>query len=185
MTAVRFFELVDDMSVPGRWHLGTVEDSSGGEPRLLDAVRVKEAALHVAAVEAGTELDFCLTSFSVPIARNALADVIASIGRGAVQAIPVAIPGHRGFKVLNVVGAISCLDETRTRFTRWLASDGRPDRVGTYRMVIDLRVLPSAIAPEKHVFRIEGWRVGLVVSEVVKDAMEAEGCIGAQFIDVT
>jgi hypothetical protein len=40
----------------------------------------------------------------------------------------------------------------------------------------------GAIPPDAHFFRVKDWEVGLIVSEVVKYAMERVGCVGAEFI---
>jgi len=41
-----------------------------------------------------------------------------------------------------------------------------------------------SIPPDAHFFRIDGWRIALIVSDAVKTAMEATGCLGAKFVDV-
>jgi hypothetical protein len=77
------------------------------------------------------------------------------------------------------------LDENRSQFTKWTVNDHRPDLAGEYRMVVNLKVVGSAIPSDAHIFRIKGWLVGLIVSDKVKRAMELAGCLGAKFAEVT
>lgn len=182
---MRYYKLADDVAIPGRWHLSTIETSDGQEPLLADAVRCDCPSLRARVSARGTELDFCLTSFAVPVARSSLARAIAGSANGDVQRIPLSIAGHDGFEVINAVRVINCLDESRSEFTKWTVNDHRPDLAGQYRMVTRLRLRSDAIPVDTHVFRIEGWLVALVVSESVKAAMETAGCFGAKFVEVT
>jgi hypothetical protein len=52
-------------------------------------------------------------------------------------------------------------------------------------MVVKLRIAPASVPRDAQWFRVEGWRVALIVSQDVKQAMEAVGCFGATFEDVT
>jgi hypothetical protein len=153
---------------------------------LWAGTRAPEGASVLAKVShAGAALDFCLTSFAVPVARRQLGQAIAPIAGRDLQRLPIEISGCAGFEVLNSVRVIKCLDERLSKFTKWTEKDHRADLAGQYRMVtrlkIDLRLLPTSA----HFFRLEGWRIALIVSERVKSAMENAGCLGAKFEDVT
>jgi hypothetical protein len=87
--------------------------------------------------------------------------------------------------VLNSLRVVRCLDEGRSEFIKWTEDDHRADLAGQYRQVTKLVLERSAIPVDAHFFRIDGWLVALVVSEVVKDAMERVGCFGAKFIEVS
>jgi hypothetical protein len=77
-----------------------------------------------------------------------------------------------------------CLDEKRSEFTKWTKNDHRADLAGQYRMVTRLRILTEQVPRDAHFFRVEGWRIALIVSEGVKEAMERVGCLGAKFVEV-
>lgn len=182
---MRYFELLDDMTVPERWHLGSIHTSDGTEPRLRVGIWCEHNSLVTKVSHPGVELDFCLTSFAVPVARRSLSETIEAVGDRDVQRLALSIPGHEDFEVVNVLRVVKCLDESRSEVTKWSASDHRPDLAGQYRMVTRLRVLRDAIPSNAQVFRIEGWLVGLVVSQTVRESMEKSGCIGAKFVEVT
>lgn len=121
----------------------------------------------------------------MPVVRGVLASAIEVVADGDVQRLPLFIPGHDGLEVVNVLRVIKCLDERRSEFTKWTVNDHRSDLAGQYRQVTRLKVHGGSVASDAHVFRIEGWLVGLVVSEAVKESMERTGCLGATFVDVT
>ena len=182
---MHYFELLDDMTVPGRWHLSSIHTTDGGEPRLRGGIGCSDESLRTEVSHPGVELDFCLTSFAVPVARCPLAAAMETVADGDVQRLPIFIPDHEGFEVVNVLRVIKCLDETRSEFIKWTVNDHRSDLAGQYRQVTRLKVRGEVIPSDVHVFRIEGWLVGLVVSEMVRQAMEKTGCLGAKFVEVT
>lgn len=182
---MRYFELTDDVHVPNRWHLGEVSSKDGNKPRLRVGMPFPGGGLHTEAFRPGDALPFSLSSFAVPIVGVSLSEAIVRVADGDVQRLPVEIYGSPGFEVLNVLRVVRCLDERRSEFVKWTAQDHRADLAGQYRMVTRLRLDPGAIPADAHAFRVEGWLIALIVSERVKDAMEAVGCLGARFAPVT
>jgi hypothetical protein len=182
-----YFRLLDDLSIQGRWHLGEIIDcSSNSALELWQGVAAPEGTtIRAEVTDIGEPLEFCLSSFAVPIARSNLARAIASVGERDLQLIPVDIPGHPGFEILNSIRVIRCLDEQKSKFVKWTAGGDRPDLVGQYRMVTKLIINPADIPPDAQFFRILGWRIALIVSETVKSAMESCGCSGAKFQKVS
>jgi hypothetical protein len=158
---MRYFKLSDDVAIDGRWHIAEVTTNDGWEPDLSDGSRFGGGGLTGAVSHRGNPIDFCLTSFAVPIV------------------------GHLGFEVLNARRVIECLDEGRSEFAKWTKDDHRPELAGHYRMVVGLKVRSNEIPPDAHFFRVARWKVALIVSEHVKLAMERTGCRGARFVDVT
>jgi hypothetical protein len=182
---MRFYRLVDYMDVPKRWYLDGVRDARGRELDLTRGRPCSKDGLTVPLKHPGIDLDFSSTLEMEPIMRRTLADAVKRIAREDVQQIPVAIRGHSGFDVVNVVRVVDCLDETRSKFIKWVEEDGRADRLGQYRQVTRLYVDRSRVPNDANVFRIAGWVVAMVVSETVKTTMEEVGCLGATFVDVS
>ncbi len=183
---MKYFRLFDDVHVPARWHLGEVLDATGSALNLLDGTLLpSDVGAQVEVHHTGIELNFCLTSFAVPVARTELARVIEQVANGDVQRLSLDIPTHEGFDVLNSTRIIECLDEARSEFTKWTDKDHRADLAGQYRMVTKLKIHTAQVPPACHFFRIKGWPIALIVSENVKTAMERSDCLGAKFEDVT
>ncbi len=185
---MRYFRLIDDMSMRmrRRWHVGDIFLPDGTEPRLRAGLPLDDTRpLHATVTHAGYVLDFCHTSFAVPIATKAVADVIHSIAGTDVQCIPVTISGQSGMLVLNAIRLIRCVDESRSEFQKFTVDDEvRPDLAGQYRYISNLVLDRHAIPPDAHFFRVKDWEVALIVSETVKDAMQRVGCYGAEFTEL-
>jgi len=184
---MKFYELLDDVNIPGRWHLGKIinriDDST---LELWSGSRMDKAvSLDAEITHPGKALDFFLTSFATPIARKRLAHALTDIAGGDLQILPVHIARHEDFEILNIVRVVRCLDEQRSKFSKWTKDSFRPDKTGQYEWVTNLTVDPSKILPDAHIFRIEGWKIAIIVSEETKAAMERCGCSGAKFQPVT
>ena len=130
-------------------------------------------------------MDFSLTSFATPIAREKVARVVAEVAAPDVQLVPVQIPGHDEFFVLSCPRVLRCLDEDRSEYIKWTKQDHRPDFDGQYRSVPKLRIDSKRVPPNVHIFRIEGWNIALIVSEIVKSAMERCRTVGAKFVEAS
>jgi hypothetical protein len=183
---VQYFRLTDDMEIPGRWHLGQIFDTDRSRDDFLKGVEVASSdALSAEITHSGRPLDFCLTSFAVPIAIGELGAAIRTCAGIDLQRLPVRILPGRAYEVLNATRNIACLDEQRSEFMKWLPGDHRSDLVGQYKMVPRLILDPARVPADAHFFRVAGWVVALVVSQRMKDAMETKGCFGAKFHLVT
>jgi hypothetical protein len=109
---------------------------------------------------------------------------MVAVAGSSLQCIPAIIPGGADMVVVNALNVIRCLDENRSEFVKWTLADHRADLAGHYRQISTLVLNEAEIPVATHVFRIHGSLVELVVSERVKVAMEAVGCLGARFIEV-
>ncbi|WP_437293712.1 imm11 family protein [Sorangium sp. So ce426] len=181
----RYFQLRDDVTIRGRWHLSDVLLPTGAEPLFDAGEPVRDSGpLRGTVSHTGSVLDFTLTSFNVPIATSSLAHAVSNIASSDLQCLPVEIAGQAGMMVLNAVRVVRCIDETRSEFVKWTKHDHRADLAGQYRQVTKLVLATDAIPADAHFFRVEGWLVALIVSEAVKEAMERVGCLGAKFLEL-
>lgn len=114
-----------------------------------------------------------------------MAQVVFAAAHGDVELVPLSVAGQTGFEVLNALRIVRCVDEARSEFIKWTKDDHRADLAGQYRQITRLRLDTDAIPEDADLFLIESWRVALIVSDVVKDAMEHAGCLGAKFAAVT
>jgi hypothetical protein len=187
---MRYFELTDDMSIRGRWLLGTPSDLQGREvenpwlfkkgQRLPDMGRLK-LPIDVP----GTALDFSLAAFAAPVVQARVASIFLELAPDDVQTLPVEIEGHpEPFFILVATRLIRCIDDKACEeVQRWTPEDGRPEKVGMYRDVWGMRIDPSRVGDAK-VFRPWGWSIALIVREDIKDALEHMGATGTEFKEV-
>ncbi|PTL85107.1 hypothetical protein DAT35_05740 [Vitiosangium sp. GDMCC 1.1324] len=133
----------------------------------------------------GHSLDYCWAAFAIPVVHGRVVQLFERLGVQDVQFIPVQVEGHQGpYFILNALRIIRCIDDARSRRAEyWEPKDEQPEKMGEYRVVSGMRIDPSKVG-DARIFRTWGWTVALVISEDIKQAMEAEGITGTRFIEV-
>jgi hypothetical protein len=180
---MRYYRLTDNVYIEKRWHLGEV--MHGDIEPLFKSGMPFRGTLSTCIHHGNKPLQFCLTSFAVPIAHEGLAQAMALVAPHDLQRLPVDIPGHPGYEVINVIRVLDCLDEPRSKVELYPPGYHRASLVGNYMTVEEPHMDASRIPPGVHAFRVARWHASFIVSEVMKDAMERAGCEGATFTDVT
>ncbi|WP_395843859.1 imm11 family protein [Archangium violaceum] len=187
---MRYFDLFSNMRIPGRWVLGDPVDEQGQE---IDPWQFREGRhldlrgpLRFLQVHPGCALDFSIAGSAIPVVHGRVVSVFERLKlQQQVQFLPAQVEGESGpYFVLNVLRIIRCIDDARCEeVLYWKPEDGRPDKVGQYRNVAGLRIDPSLVG-DAHIFRPWGWRVVLIVSDNLKQALEQEGLTGLKFTEV-
>ena len=190
MAQMKYYKMYDDVYVPGRWHLRLPVDTQGewidtwqfNEGRALDI----KGPIRFPVRPKGIALEFTLCSMGNPVVHRRVVSLFERLGlQKEVQFIPVEVEGQTDpWFILNALQVIRCIDDARCEeVLYWQPEDNRPDKVGQYRNVRGLKVDPEKIGGA-HIFRPWGWLVVLIVSEHIKQAMEAEGITGIKFLEV-
>ncbi len=184
----RYFRLADDVYVPHRWHLDTPLDSQGHQVddrqfRLGAPVHLQER-LRIPVEIRGTPLDYTEAGINIPVVHVRIAPLFAELAPDDVQLLPVDVEGHPDqYLILVTTRLIRCIDEQASRIELWTHEDGVPHKVGQYASVRDMRIDKSQVGSAQ-VFRCEGWRTPLIVSEEIKNALERMGATGPRFEEV-
>ena len=185
----RYYELFDDRVSRDRWHLGAPLDARGEE---LDPWQFKGGApLELGCVPRfpvdipGRSLDFCWAAFSILVAHEHFVRLFESLHVEGVQFIPAHVEGYAGpWYILNALQVIRCIDDARCAEVQYFQpEDEQPEKIGEYRAVHGMRIDPSKVG-DARIFRPWGWRVALIVSEDIKQAIESAGLSGARFDEV-
>jgi hypothetical protein len=102
-----------------------------------------------------------------------------------IQQIPVCVAAEgSGYSIINVVSRIDCIDAKRSEIDWFEEGDAvRPDLAGTPEMVSKLIIDPRRVRGH-HIFRPQGWEVTIVISDVVKKALENANVTGVKFTHV-
>ncbi|MFE8601851.1 imm11 family protein [Archangium violaceum] len=189
---MKYYEMHDNKYIPGRWHLRMPlhEDAEDGE-EWFDIWRFTEGrALEIerptrlSVKPAGIALEYT-ESVGIPVVHRRIVSLFERLAlQKKVQFIPVDVEGQtEPWFILNALQVIQCIDDARSEAVfYWQPEDGRPEKLGEYKNVRGLKVDPTKVG-DAHIFRPWGWKVVLVVSEYVKQAMEAEGITGIKFIE--
>jgi hypothetical protein len=107
----------------------------------------------------------------MPVVSAALGNKLASLIPDAIQRFPVTIAGAtKRFEILNVTSVVRCLDESRSSITYWQPSDGRPDKVGQYQIVLN-EVIDATRAASAQLFRLGGWEIEIVAATPIQSAL--------------
>jgi hypothetical protein len=189
--AKRYFDLSQDVQVPGCWYLGEPSAMSGQELEdpwvFTDGRPVQvERRIKIPVYQPGKPLDFSLTGVSItPIVHAKVAALFTELAPHDVQVIPVVIDSHEEeFSILVATQLIRCIDDRRsTEVIYWKPEDDRQEKVGQYRDVYGMRIDPQKVGDAK-VFRTWGWTVALIVSEEIKEALERTEATGTKFKEV-
>jgi hypothetical protein len=203
--AKAYYRLEDDVDLEGRWFLNGLRDSHGtrldtrdftygvpvevGPPlraSLWNDKTIVETRppLTMALRRAGTPLDFTFADFDMPVVASRIAGILAEVASSGIQRMPVCVESHGGnFEIINVVERVGCIDTEKSNIMWWTEADRRPDKIGKPRMITALRIDPTR-AGERNIFRLEGWEIALIVSDLVKDTLEEAKVSGIAFSPV-
>ncbi|KFA92592.1 imm11 family protein [Archangium violaceum] len=186
----QYFDLFDDLYIPGRWHLERPLDESGreiqtwrfgqGEPFHV------EGRIRIPVNIPGKVLDFTLlTSGPVPVVHARAAAIFAEMAPSDVQLIPVEVEGQaEPHFLLNITRVVKCIDDEASDEVRYVTPEHElPEQLGQYRSVIGMRIDPSKVG-DAQVFRTWGW-LAMIVSEDIKAALDRLGVTGTKFTLVT
>jgi len=189
--AKRYFRLLDDLHVPGRWELDDPVDARGQALQTWLLARGEfahlEGRIRIPIDVPGRPLDFSLLAGApIPVVRARVAAVFSELAPDDLQLIAVDVEGQaEPYVLLNVTRVVKCIDDEASDEVRyWGLEDGQPEKLGQYRSVIGMRIDPSKVGNAR-VFRAWGWELAIVVSEAIKDALERMGATGTKFQEVT
>jgi len=201
-----FFELDGHVNLPGTWYLDDLYDSAGqrfderdftyglpielGPPMRLalydtDTMVDVVPPLMVTVPRDGTPTDYTLAGIDMPVITRRVGELLGRLAGTEIQRIPVRVDGHdEQYEILNVISVVPCIDTKRSRIMWWTEADGRPDKVGQPRMISKF-VLDRAALTGHNILIPKEWRVVVLVSEVLKVALEEAGVTGVRFLTET
>lgn len=190
---MKYYRLRDDIHFSSRWHLGNVlhVDNWLYRDPPIDFMEPGKGTLAV--YQDGAEMDFTLTErYAVPIVSEHFANALSGLyevdkpyhyvvfNRIEILDKPVS----KSYFTMAIETQLDCVDELKSDFTKFETNDPvRPDRAGEYSAFFDLVIDPSK-TDGKHIFRIKKHLGAIIVSEVVKDRLEAAGITGVIFENV-
>jgi hypothetical protein len=200
-----YYLLEDDLNLDDRWYLNRLCDTDGVEldSREFCYGRPVDVGSYIAAkswregipIRArpplkilldpkrnGRPLDFTFTNANLPIAAPKVAAILRALVSNDVQFIPASVESQLcEHWIINVVSLIDCIDVGRSEIQWYGEGDNiRPDKVGKPEMISRLVIAPDR-SGQHHMFRIKGWTVEVVVSNIIKEAFEQEGVTGVRF----
>lgn len=185
MSLRKFYRLLADLAAKSRWYLKSPLDPIGNEvdPRLFTQGHTVSLplAMTLPIRRDGDEIGFNFCDFDMVVTPAVVNADLEKLVGSAIQRIPVTVDSRENeFEILNICKLVSCIDESRSLFTKWAGADGRPEKVGEFRMIAKLKI-DSTIVNGHHIFRVAGWPIALVISEEVKNLFEASQLSGIRY----
>ncbi len=188
---MKFFDVrADDKRFGDRWFLDEPLSENGQaiDSRLFRYGKTYDGiAPHSVPVQQnGKRIAYNLAAFDMPVVSNEISAILRDVAGNDCEFFPVIIGASNvEMSIVNVVRRIECVDESRCEeVMKWRPEDNRPDRLGFYRSIGGLRI-DSAKAAGHHIFRIFGWEVALIVSEMIRAKLETIENLGIVFDEVT
>lgn len=185
----RYYQIIDDVTIKNRWFLKAPVDIKGKHinPEIFRIAKKANVStpLTISLRRPGKPLDFTFADFDMPVTSKKTTDILSRLARSSIQFLPAEIENNQNqFMIMNVLDIRNCVNESASEFLKWSEFDNRPDKVGQYRQITRLRINPKMVNG-LHVFRIEGWRIALIVSEELRTLFLETGITGVNFIKVT
>ncbi len=204
-----YFELNDDLYFEERWYLNRLCDAAGiqldsrefrngqavdlGPPIKAKSWRegIPVPARPPLKVlldpkRNGAPLDFTFTNADMPVVVLKVAEILASIAAQDIQRISVLVESRQEeYEIMNVIRLIDCIDARRSEI-QWYTEGNkiRPDKAGEPEMITKLVIDPARVG-EHDIFRLKGWKIAIIVSDVVKNAFEKARVSGVMFRQVS
>ena len=190
---MNYYLLRDDPHVSCRWQLGTIEHLDNWRLLKPDPVDMEPGRYHLQMRSPGVPLDYTHTLlYGLPVLSDTARDALLGLPEvdepyANVVMQPLEIDGgpwRNDYFLMVVETRLDCVDETRSRFTRFEENDPvRPDKAGDYASFSNLVVDPNLIGG-RHIFRLSKCETILVVSEEVKRRFEDASVSGCVFASV-
>jgi hypothetical protein len=134
----------------------------------------------------GVPARFALGEFDYPVVEASLGAAIAEVD-SEVQLVPLSVVGRSGTHViLNLLRSLECINEEASEFDTFTVTGSRPDLAGQYKTFYRLRLHPTLVPKNVHIFRVARYEVAMIVSQAMKELlMEKGGDDGIAFVRVT
>lgn len=201
-----FYELIDDLQVKGRWHLNGLCDDAGieldsrefrygkyidpGPPLRVSLWNEAKSIdvtlpLRLSMSREGKSLDFTFTDDDVPLVTKSVANILTRLAEGEFQRFAVVVDRMtQEYDIVNIFPTINCIDTERS-VIQWFEEGNniRPDLAGTPEWIPKLVISPALVG-NHNLFRPEGWDMVVIVSDIVKEALEEAQVTGIKFKEV-
>lgn len=180
----KFYRILVDPKATARWYLKAPMDQQGRE---IDARLFTQGlpfdgspTLCIPLRRQGEEVDINFADFDMLVVSKEIIDDIALDFNLSIQRIPAEINGKIDYEIVNPLELVSCIDENESDYLKWTENDGRPEKIGKFRMFTKLQIKKN-LPINSHLFRVTEWPVALLVSEALKERIERRHASGVVF----
>ncbi|MBK8814020.1 MAG: hypothetical protein IPN42_00155 [Methylococcaceae bacterium] len=181
----QFYRVLVDPNATDRLYLKAPVNSNGREvdPRIFTSgTRYDgELPLKLPLRREGKPVDFNFCDFDLIVTPKHLNEALQELVGDSIQRISIEIEASNTlYEILNVLDTVECVNEEKSEFTKWALGDGRSDKVGQFRMITRL-FIDQEKARSHNMFRINEWKIALIVDGQVKSLLEKINVTGIVF----
>lgn len=183
---MKYYRLVEDMARYNKWYLTEVSNISHEEQwnfTMKPFYSIDKELLLSIKID-GEQTDFTENlTYDIPIISHKLREILHPYG---ISTSKVNIQNKNVIEDYYAIGVdiIDCVDEDKSKYIKYEKDDlARPDKAGDYK-VFNKMVLNLNKINGKHIFRIKGYLVYLVVSEEIKSIIENNNVVGCLFDEI-
>lgn len=172
-----YYRLKDNVEYPNRWYLGDILDVNNWD--LASDVPEIDRELEIELYQDGEEMDFTLSEvYGIPVVSRKVKKELECYSE--VRFIPLLLEGVESGQYFAMVtkSVVECVDEESSEFQKFEINDPvRPDKAGDYRAFMVLRLNQNNIG-DVNIFRLKKFETAIIVSERVRNKLEAIGVTG-------
>lgn len=118
----------------------------------------------------------------MPVVSSRLAECLLKNAIADIQLVPIAIDGtEQQHYILNVCSVLQCIAEPESQVMRWQRHDGRPEKVGAIRMLVN-PVLTDEHHAGQAIFRVRGWEIMLLCTSTLGARLLHGGFSGIELL---
>jgi hypothetical protein len=183
---MEFFQIRDDLYEFGRWFLKSPHYKSGENinPWIFSQGEFFEqkGEMIVDFRREGTEIDFTLCAFDVPLVNAKFKNYLLSHFKCDIQFIDVEIRNLTGtYYIMNLISVYPCLNFLESKAVFWKEEDGIPQKTGEVRRVEQLIIDPTKIPSEALLFRVKELENHILCTKKFADEIVLSRLSGIKF----
>jgi hypothetical protein len=174
-----FHEVFSDVEAHGRWWLDAPKQHSGSPLSVWEFTSGKwvnpDRKFVIPILEHGTPLELTFTAFDTPVVNDRVAEVFRTFAADEVQILPAELETGSNLNILNITTVVNCFDAQRSSYTTQMDNLNRDTgqlvepypRIG----VVNSLVLKRSEIGGHSVFRVRGWSLPLIASDVIVEIL--------------
>lgn len=179
-----YYRLLYDADTPIKtWKLGNVISKNNNSVWDYISVKntIKDKELTITIRKKGVPTDFSMADFEVLVVNEKVKNLLSE---NEVQFIPTTIQSLSGIEqhyLIYIKNECDCIDEENSTFDKFQVNDPiRPDKAGQYKTIYNMVVKPEG-TQNLNIFRVKGYNVAVIISEVLKQKLEELNVTGVTY----
>lgn len=185
---MKYYRLTEDMSINNKWYLSPINDASYIEQWNFITKPLFEVrdVLNISVEIKGVITDYTENLiYNIPIVSNKVGVILEQYGvsLSRVNILDFKTIENHSYYAMSA-DILDCVNDEISEYVKYKKGDHvMPERLGDYKF-FNKFVLDKKKIKNKHIFRVKGFLIYLIVSETIKKSLEDESLSGIFFEEV-